>query len=322
MTQVSGRFHSSATCLSSTTLACRGDGLRLAQAFPKDSCQMLPPPCFQLLMASWALVPCARCLACNRAVCFCFVGSTCYNDAFTAKKNPQKIQAGENPVFENTTSSFSFFFMFQSCKSEEIGLQIFMRKMYLFLFLWTFCWTSVLKSPQAHMMKSDTQTDGRSHLHHEWDTPLNARCYMASCPHLPATANHVTGSNKHQNQDPCPTGSMWMTQPAACENALLWMNEASLCFQRKWRQVLQRQWRLSRQLSGGHVEHDVEDKDLLVPCTNDVHLPQKSVGIVLADVPGTLPFRVIMRHRCDRRFGFWDCSNEALCRRFCLIFTC
>lgn len=41
------------------------------------------------------------------------------------------------------------------------------------------------------------------------------------------------------------------------------------------------------QLSGGNVGRDIEDKDVLAPCTSSVHLRQQSPGIVLADVPGS-----------------------------------
>lgn len=52
------------------------------------------------------------------------------------------------------------------------------------------------------------------------------------------------------------------------------------------------------------MEEDIEDKDLRATCTSDVHLPQQLLDIVLADVPGSLPFQVIMSRRCDRPFRF------------------
>lgn len=58
------------------------------------------------------------------------------------------------------------------------------------------------------------------------------------------------------------------------------------------------------QLSGGHVERDTEDEELLATGTSDDHLPQQSLDIVLADVPGTLPFWVIISCRCDGCFRF------------------
>lgn len=137
--------------------------------------------------------------------------------------------------------------MFQGWR-EEKGTYICMRKMYLFLFLWTFHWVWVLEfppSPSIHTwwrampmlveaLRHWEKAPGKGVPPHPRFPILGAT--WPPCPHLPAADSRGTVGHRYRNQDPHPKGGTWATQPATRENALLQMNEASRCFPPKWRQ--------------------------------------------------------------------------------------
>lgn len=207
-----------------------------------------------------------------------------------------------------------------------------MSKTYLFLFPWTFHWVWVLQSLQASppTWKEDHHPywgvlTPPPHLWHWNEDPGKgvppAHCrhpslsmpdapWPRACASLLQTAKELLATSM-ENKTLVPKAAPGL-QPAARENALLKNNEASQCFQHKWRLSAAK----AMMTSCASCQEAMWDVTLRIKtCWHPapaLSTCASSHQALFSQMYQALPFRVIMSCRCDRHFKFWICSNETL----------